>query len=255
MSFKRAKIGLWALFCSLCLLTPGHANASIDTKICAQAIEAEENASKIPKNVLKAISHVESGRYLKSEKAFFSWPWTVNSQGKGYFFDTKEQAVNFVKSLQRGGVKSIDVGCMQINLHHHKDAFDSVEEAFDPKTNVAYAADFLQALYNEKKSWTAAIGRYHSATPMFSEPYKRKVLNRMQAINGGGAVKQDVASADPAPAKSKTVIVRGGETTSVRYTKLTIFELDAKRKKAVMAAWQERKRSQANKRQRLASAQ
>lgn len=63
--------------------------------------------------------------------------------GKGRYFATKEEAVRAVKKLQAQGVKSIDVGCMQINLAYHGDAFDSIEDALDPETNVTYGAKFL----------------------------------------------------------------------------------------------------------------
>jgi hypothetical protein len=37
--------------------------------------------------------------------------------------------------MQGEGVRSIDIGCMQINLVHHPDAFGSLEAGFDPITN------------------------------------------------------------------------------------------------------------------------
>jgi len=52
-----------------------------------------------------------------------AWPWTINAQGKGQFFKTKAEAVKAIKNLQAQGVKSIDVGCMQINLSYHGKAF------------------------------------------------------------------------------------------------------------------------------------
>lgn len=218
----------------------GALSASENSKICASAIAHEEVASQIPKNVLKAIAHTESGRYDKKSKAFSAWPWTVNTGGKGYFFDTKLEAVNFVRDLQSKGVKSIDVGCMQINLHHHKNAFQNLDEAFDPSTNVAYAAEFLTNLHNDSKSWLKAIGDYHSATPYYHEEYKKRVLARLDDINTGKKLVQEVKTAvyRPKTYYSSTAELR----QTVRFTGLTIVEADAKRKEMVMKAWQERQR-------------
>jgi hypothetical protein len=65
---------------------------------------------------------------------------------------------------------------MQINLHFHPDAFDTLEQAFDPAFNVAYAVSFLTDLRASQNSWTKAIGRYHSATPQFANRYRAKVF-------------------------------------------------------------------------------
>ena len=40
----------------------------------------------------------------------------------------------------------MDVGCMQVNLYHHAHAFSSLDNAFDPQSNVDYAARFLRSI-------------------------------------------------------------------------------------------------------------
>ena len=64
---------------------------------------------------------------------------------------------------------------MQVNLYHHPDAFDSLEDAFDPTANVAYAARFLKDLRDANRSWSRAVAFYHSATREFSYPYRKRV--------------------------------------------------------------------------------
>ncbi len=211
--------------CIICMPLSAHAlSDSNNSELCKSAITQEESASFIPQNVLRAISHVESGRRDPKNKVFSAWPWTVNAEGQGSFFDTKQQAINFVRQLQSRGVKSIDVGCMQINLHHHKSAFQSLEHAFDPMTNVRYAARYLKALYNDSQSWPTAIGNYHSATPEFHDKYKKKVLANLQSLNK-----------KPLPTNLASPVIRPG---------MTIAEIDAARKAAVMAAWELRKKNQ-----------
>ena len=90
---------------------------------------------------------------------------------------TKQAASAEVEKLRARGVRSIDVGCMQINLRYHGEAFQTLDEAFDPLSNVAYAAAFLSDLKGEARSWTKAIGRYHSRHQRRGMEYRLKVLS------------------------------------------------------------------------------
>ncbi|MBB4312167.1 transglycosylase SLT domain-containing protein [Roseospira marina] len=140
-------------------------------ELCRNQTALQEQVSGIPAHVLTAISMVESGRWDGERQARIAWPWTVTNGGSGKFFRTKAEAIAHVKMLQARGEWNIDVGCMQINLHYHGDEFSSLDKAFEPKANVAYAAKFLTALYKETGSWTRAVQRYHSATPVHAERY------------------------------------------------------------------------------------
>ncbi len=144
--------------------------------LCRAAIAGAEQGQAIPAHLMAAIGRVESGRRDEATGAQHPWPWTVNAEGQGFFFDTKAQAVAAVRGMQAHGVKSIDVGCMQVNLMHHPDAFPSLEQAFDPPANAAYAARFLRQLFGQAGDWTKAVALYHSATPALSEPYAKKVM-------------------------------------------------------------------------------
>lgn len=128
----------------------------------------------IPPKLLEAIALVESGQ--KSGKSTTPWPWTINVSGKGYTFPSKAAAIKAVRSFQTKGFDSIDVGVMQINLKHHPRAFPSLEDAFDPKKNIAYAAKFLLNLYLKHGSWHTAVKHYHSGNPALGANYLQKVL-------------------------------------------------------------------------------
>jgi hypothetical protein len=143
---------------------------------CQAAIGAAERAGGLPFRLMAAIGHVESGRRDPDTGDWRPWPWTINAEGQGFFYDTKAQAIAAVKALQARGVRSIDVGCMQVNLMHHPDAFASLEAAFDPVTNARYAARFLNELYAQTRDWTRATAMYHSATPELGQDYTRKVM-------------------------------------------------------------------------------
>jgi Transglycosylase SLT domain len=144
-------------------------------KFCSEPIRRQEREAGIPGQLLAAVALAESGRWDKADSANFAWPWTVTTEGKGQFFATKAEAIAQVKRLRARGLRNIDVGCMQINLMHHPDAFANLEDAFDPETNVAYATAFLKQLFEKHRSWIAAVGHYHSSTPEFHMRYRQKV--------------------------------------------------------------------------------
>jgi hypothetical protein len=150
--------------------------AQNERRICAEPIRQKEREAGIPNQLLAAVALAESGRWDKTDSASFAWPWTVTAEGKGRFFATKEEAITQVERLRARGVRNIDVGCMQINLLHHPDAFADLDEAFDPQANVAYATDFLKQLFEQSRSWMTAVGNYHSATPEFHLRYRQKVM-------------------------------------------------------------------------------
>jgi hypothetical protein len=167
----------------------GPASAALQTlqvvnDLCNQAAKKAETDAKIPRNLLTAISLAESGRWDDRQKASFAWPWTVTNGASATYYPTKEEAIAGVKALRQAGKTNIDVGCMQINLHYHPNAFDSIEDAFDPVTNVGYASRFLAGLQKETESWAEAAGRYHSSDPTRLGNYRDKVLGLWERVSG-----------------------------------------------------------------------
>lgn len=157
--------------------------------LCQTAIARNMPATRLPANLLSAIGRVESGRLDPHDGNVKAWPWSINAEGRGYTFNTKPEAIAAVLAMRARSVMSVDVGCMQVNLMHHPDAFESLEDAFDPAINVRYAAKFLGQLYAESGDWNTAAAHYHSRTPDLALAYQRKVLAqlpgaaRVQAIS------------------------------------------------------------------------
>jgi hypothetical protein len=137
-----------------------------------------ERTERLPARMMGAIAVVETGRPDATTGTLRPWPWTINAEGQGFFFASKQQAIDTVRSLQARGVRSIDVGCMQVNLMFHPGAFASLDQAFDPGANARYAARFLTALRGAKTDWPAAIAAYHSETPALGAAYRQLVLAR-----------------------------------------------------------------------------
>ena len=185
-------------------LWPGSASAQLmpargfsEGHLCRAAIAEAERGANVPRGLLQAIGRVESGRRDPETGQFAPWPWTTNAEGEGKYFPTREAAIAHVRQLQARGVRIIDVGCMQVNLHHHPNAFASLEQAFDPLINARYAARFLSELNGGRADWRQAAGHYHSQTPERAGPYREKVLAawEREARNAGDSSAEAMALA------------------------------------------------------------
>lgn len=151
--------------------------ANADAAVCQRFVQSTERAQRIPQGLLAAISLVESGRGVGPGGTRVAWPWTINAAGQGQYFDTKEEAIAATRDLINDGLRSIDIGCMQINLRYHPDAFASLEHAFDPARNVAYGGSYLRQLHRLQGSWPKAVERYHSSEDGRRAEYRERVLS------------------------------------------------------------------------------
>lgn len=141
---------------------------------CIDAILTAERRQGIETHTLLAIGFTEAGRRTR-DRLFTVWPWTVNAAGEGRVFETRDEAIAFVRDRQAAGVRSIDVGCLQVNLRWHPDAFPDLLTAFEPQANADYAARYLVALGAERGSLQEAVARYHSAQSELGEAYRQRV--------------------------------------------------------------------------------
>lgn len=189
-----ALLGLALLGVALLLTTAGarasngggeEAGAEGPPLLCERAIVAAEQARDLPHLLVQAIAYTESGYISEAHGRRVAWPWTVMAEGKGRYYPSKQAAIAAVEGLQARGIGNIDVGCMQVNLHYHGDAFASLEEAFDPVHNVAYATAFLLDLRRTSNSWTRAIKQYHSRDRQRQFRYRAKVYREWEALKHG----------------------------------------------------------------------
>lgn len=183
----------------LCAPWPQAEARSYEADLCTRATEQVERAMRIPDGFLSAMSRVESGR-MGSDGVVAAWPWTVTAAGVGHYYQTREEAVAAVETFRQQGTYSLDVGCMQVNLQQHPNAFPSVEQAFDPVHNAQYAGEFLLQLHEKTGSWPRAAAAYHSQTPGIGTPYQWKVLEAW-------AVPQDGRDTQASPHK----VAHGGQ--------------------------------------------
>ncbi len=163
------RTGTLGLLAALGTCTLALSNTPDLPAICEQAAQTVSRESGVPLSVLMAISLNETGK--KTNGTFRPWPWTVNMEGKGHWFDTLDEARAFVFKNYKRGARSFDIGCFQVNYKWHGQAFRSIDEMFDPMANARYAARFLSALHEEKGNWEAAAGAYHSRTRKYADRY------------------------------------------------------------------------------------
>lgn len=151
--------------------------------LCLLSSSYYERKYNIPKDLLRSISIVESGKWNKDHKMTFAWPWIIGIDGKGEYFNSYGEAAAFLrKAVARGA--NVDIGCHQINWKHHGHHFKKPEDLLHPKVNAAYAAHFLIEKFNASKSWSKAVAHYHSHTPEFGNRYLKKVYKVLESMKG-----------------------------------------------------------------------
>lgn len=169
------------------------------SSVCDHAAASAAREAGVPLALMRAVARVETGR--RTDGIFTPWPWTVNMEGEGRWFDDPESLLDWVEGRRAAGARSFDLGCFQINHLWHGNAFPSLRAMLDPEANALYAARFLRELHDETGSWETAAGHYHSRTPDLASKY-RGLVNRQLAALGDAAA---VAFGAPTPANSKRI--------------------------------------------------
>jgi hypothetical protein len=188
------RAGAMAVLAALVLAffaAPGRAGSedARDAALCERAIVNGARTVGVPVEVLHAISLTETGRQLGT--GFKPWPWAVNREGQGHWFDNREQVLAFARESLAANRRSFDLGCFQINYNWHGHNFPSVEAMVDPETSAVYAARFLQDLHRELGTWSAAAGAYHSRTPEFASRYRERFDRILAGLGGAPLVTAD----------------------------------------------------------------
>jgi hypothetical protein len=134
----------------------------------------------LPSGLLMAVALTETGRRV--DGVLTPWPWSINAAGEGIWLESRRSALEHVRGLRERGVRSIDVGCMQVNLMWHEGAFADLIVAFDPAANVDYAARYIKPLRAHAGDWLEAAGRYHSWNEGRAEAYLERLLVNWRAV-------------------------------------------------------------------------
>lgn len=200
MKLRKCKLFLLLLFIHLAFLCrKSDAGPFVDPKNAIPAFETENNikieedkkhlielynaslaAAKkynVPQELLLAIGLVESGL----------WPWTLNVEGRPYFFKTKNDLLTFLMNNRITFKTSFDVGAMQINSQWAKHFENDINAMVDVKRNMDFAAWLLRTNFNNFGENWRGVSTYH--TPHVSDravSYARKVVEKMKKLVPGG---------------------------------------------------------------------
>lgn len=209
----------------LAALAPARAAKARETaeiaELCLSAARRAERTAGLPQGIVTGIMLAETGRWSQARGRSYPWPWTITSGTDAWYAASRAEAIATVRRLQAEGRRNIDVGCMQINLHWHPDAFRTIEEALDPVRNVAYGTAFLGELHAEHGDWRRAVAAYHSRDPARGQAYLARVekLQAQQRFWSKGELRTafaEVSAGQPVPlppearrAASRRLLVRG----------------------------------------------
>lgn len=173
--------------------TSGPSTAAPDpSRQCDQAAAQAAQRHGVPIDILLAIARVESGRGGSEPRP---WPWTINADGQGTWYDTKAEAVAAATAHLTDGTGTFDVGCFQLNIRWHGENFADLADMFDPTENADHAAAFLIDLYQESGDWEQAVAAYHSRTEALASAY----LERVRSVLDGPASNPDTTDYDAEP--------------------------------------------------------
>ena len=163
------------------------------TPSCLPEIAKAEKRYAIPEGLLVAVALAESGRRDPDTGILAPWPWTIDAHGQGAYFDSIDEAASAAGAMLAQNDALVDVGCMQVDLYHHPHAFQTLLAAFDPETNVDYAAQYLVALKQQAGSWGGAVSAYHTGDAHTGGEYVAHVLYYWKDLGTTAATAQTSA--------------------------------------------------------------
>jgi soluble lytic murein transglycosylase-like protein len=127
----------------------------------------------VPVGILYAVGLTETGRKGSLQ------PYALNIDGRAVFKTSRREAIAEFQAARLEGARLIDLGCMQINHHYHSEHFSDLNDMFDPRSNVDYAARFLTKLKARHASWSMAVARYHAGPD--NDPAQKRYVCRVIA--------------------------------------------------------------------------
>jgi hypothetical protein len=187
----KAVIGYKGLVVCLLTVATGEVfgfDASIATPAAVPPVyRAIANEHDVPADVLYAVALTESGTYVKALNARLPWPWTLNIAGKGSYYSTRVQALRAAREALDGGIRSIDLGLMQVNWRYHADALGSLEAAIDPSHNLTVGARILATCHARRGDWFGALECYHAPNhPSRAKAYRQRVERAWRQLSAAG---------------------------------------------------------------------
>lgn len=128
----------------------------------------------------------ESGRSLPGV-GFRPWPWTLNVEGQGFYYETEQEAWSALSTFIAAGKSNIGIGYGQVTYPFNGHLLNDLYLALDPATNLRIAAEILLECQNRLGDWWQAVGCYHSPNERYAAPYRAAVKRHYDRLTGRGA--------------------------------------------------------------------
>ncbi|WP_022726666.1 hypothetical protein [Fodinicurvata sediminis] len=145
-----------------------------------RALRQAEADHALPDGLLQALALVESGTNVAGER--HPWPWSLNSNGHGWRFASRTEALEGLERLLLAGYASVDLGALQVNLFWHGEDVGEFAHGLDPEGNARISARFLKELQRQFGSWEAAVRHYHSYNPVHQQRYLCRVSRELRGL-------------------------------------------------------------------------
>lgn len=133
--------------------------------------------------ILYAVALVESAQI--NARLAAPWPWALNRQGRPIIPSSRLEARGILNDALNKGIRSIDVGLMQVNVRWNGHRVHRPDDLLDPETNIRVGADVLtEAIDSAPGDLALGIGRYHTGWRNDTDAYRygRRVLAIAQQI-------------------------------------------------------------------------
>jgi hypothetical protein len=134
----------------------------------------------LSQETILAIALTESGRTSPSEGRYRPWPWTLNVNGQGEFFEDQKSAIRALQEAKRRGYRNIDVGAMQVNLRWNGDLVERPEHLLDPSINLwAFTQVIRDCQARVGIRLQDVVACYHAGPSNFRSPAGRAYYARV----------------------------------------------------------------------------
>lgn len=122
-----------------------------------------------------------------NDGTFRPYPWTLNvNKGQGVRagsrrYANQQAAATALQAFINSGIRNIDVGLMQVNLHFHNNKVSNALSLLDPYTNLSVAAQILKEV--NTGDITTTVAHYHSRNHALGSHYVISVKKFEKIIN------------------------------------------------------------------------
>ncbi len=144
-------------------LLSGDQSAQAASQICRTVALHAAQSTGVPAHVLLQLATSQSGSGRKPGS-----PWSVRFNGEDIQqFATRDAAEAYVFARFMRGARLFAIGCFQVRYGRHQDAFETIEEMFDPDKNALHTARMLRTEHARYNTWRDAVAAYRAAEAKF----------------------------------------------------------------------------------------